>query len=212
VVAALAALNFFATANTGDPQSYVIGSAPGQVNSDRLNLRALPSYQVGATEIDAEKVFLTTAVLIHLLRHQVPWDKRAKEWGKEIEGLRRLYEKNEAKKEEDRGFYESAANLMTSFLLSTLDPRVAIGWSGEDAARLWTFLSNEPEHVNEVTGRLAKKFMSNEPKGSLELGDSMVKLTTFDFGKWCPAGEQFTRGEFLRFAWSNLYARCHNRI
>ncbi len=212
VVAALSALNFFSKANTGDPQSYVIGSTPGPINSEQMSLRELPSYYLGESEVDAEKVFLTTAVMIHLLRHQVPWDKRAKEWGKEIEGLRRVYEKSEAKKDEDRAFYESAANLMTSFLMSTLDPRATVGWSGEDAARLWNFLSNDAAHVNDITSRLAKKFIGNEPKGSLELGNSMIKLTTFDFGKWSPPGDQFSRGEYLRLVWSNLFARCVNRL
>ena len=212
VVGALTALNFYASANTGDPQSYVIGSVPGVIKSEHLNLGEMPTYRVGDAEVDAEKIFLTTAVLVHLLKHQVPWDKRAKEWGKEIEGLRQLYQGNEARKEEDRARYENAANIITTFLMSTLDPRQTIGWSGTDATRLWTYLSSEPSYVADVTARLAKKFMSSEPKGALELGESSIKLTTFDFGKWCPAGDQFSRGEYLRHAWSQLFSRCNDKL
>jgi hypothetical protein len=92
--------------------------------------------------------------------------------------------------------------------MSTLDPTSAKGWSGDDALRLWTFLSNDVAAVNDVSARMAKKFLGNEPKGVLELGDTALKLTTFDFGKWCPAGNQFSRGEYLRFVWSQIYAKC----
>jgi hypothetical protein len=211
VVAAFSALNFFTKANTGNPQSYVIGSTPGTVNSEQMNLRQLPGYSVDQEEIDAEKVFLTTAVLIHLMRHQIPWKKRAREWGKEIEGLRRIYEKSEVRKDEDRAHFDSAANIITNFLMSTIDPTAAKGWSGDDAMRLWTFLSNDAASVNDVSGRMAKKFMGSEPKGTLELGDTVLKLTTFDFGKWCPEGDQFSRGEYLRGAWSQIYAKCATR-
>lgn len=208
IVGALSALNFFTKANTGNPKSYVIGSTPASVNSEQMNLRDLPSYTVDDTEIEAEKVFLATAVLIHLLRHQIPWNKRAKEWGKEIEGLRRMYEKSEVAKEEDRAHYEAAANNLTSYLMSSLDPHSAKGWSGEDAAKLSNFVSNETAAVSDVSARMAKKLFGNEPKGVLELGDTILKLTTFDFGKWCPEATQFSRGEYLRFVWSKLYSRC----
>src|ERR1044072_4201096 len=208
VVAAFSALNFFTKANTGNPQSYVIGSTPGSVNSEQMNLGQLPAYSIDNEDIQPERVFLTTAVLLHLLRHQVPWNKRAREWGKEIEGLRRLYEKSEVRKDEDRAHFESAANVITTFLMSTLDPTSAKGWSGDDALRLWTFLSNDVAAVNDVSARMAKRFIGNEPKGVLELGDTVLKLTTFDFGKWCPAGDQFSRGEYLRFVWSQIYNKC----
>jgi len=208
VVAAFSALNFFTGANTGNPQSYVIGSTPGKVDSEQMNLGQLPVYSIDNEDIEAEKVFLTTAVLVHLLRHQIPWNKRAKEWGKEIEGLRGIYEKSEVRKDEDRAHFESAASTITTFLMSTLDPNSAKGWSGEDAMRLWTFLSNDVASVNDVSARMAKKFMGSEPKGVLELGSTALKLTTFDFGKWCPEGDQFTRGEYLRFVWSQIYAKC----
>jgi hypothetical protein len=211
VVAAFSALNFFANANTGNPQSYVIGSTPGNINSEQMNLGQLPSYTVDNENVDAERVFLTTAVLIHLLRHQIPWNKRAREWGKEIAGLRRLYEKSEVKKDEDRAHFESAANTITTFLMSTLDPNIAKGWSGEDASRLWTFLSNDAAVVSDVSGRMAKKFFGDEPKGTLELGDMALKLTTFDFGKWCPDGDQFSRGQYLRHVWSHIYDKCTNK-
>lgn len=211
VVAALSALNFFTKANTGDPQSYVIGSSPGKINSEQMNLGQLPSYSVDDEEVDAQKAFLSTAVLLHLLRHQIPWTKRAKEWGKEIEGLRRIYEKSEVRKDEDRAHFDNAANIITNFLMSMLDPNAAKGWSGDDAIRLWTFLSSDAASVSDVSGRMAKKVFGNEPKGTLELGDTALKLTTFDFGKWCPEGDRFSRGEYLRFVWSQIYTKCTSK-
>jgi hypothetical protein len=211
VVAALAALNFFSMSNMGGQQTYMIGASTGDLDSGKMNLRQLPPYKLspndGADEIDPERVFLASAVLRHLLLHQIPWDARAKGWSG-IEGLRNLYKDNESKKIADRTHYNIAANLLTSFMVSLLDPRMTVGWSGTDAAKLHELLSDTPEVVKETGAQLAKKFgFSKEAKGTLSLGNSSVKVSTVEFGEWCPPIGQFTRGEYLRFVWSQLFTR-----
>jgi hypothetical protein len=46
----------------------------------------------------------------------------------------------------------------------------------------------------------------------LELGDSALRVSTFEFGAWCPESADFTRGEYLRLVWSNLLALAHKRM
>ena len=47
--------------------------------------------------------------------------------------------------------------------------------------------------------------------GSLSLGQSLLKVSTKQFGKWCPTSAAFTRGEYLRFVWSKLYERIQDK-
>lgn len=211
-VAALAALNFFAASNTGNPQSYVIGASTDGLNSEKMSLSQLPKYQInqGTEEIDPEKVFLATAILHHLLLHQIPWDIKAKQWSG-IEGLRAIYQNNESKKEDDQGHYYEAARLIASAMINVVDPRATIGWSGDDAKQLWSFISSDLAIVKEVSSKMAKKLMSKEAKGSHTLGQSSLKVSTVEFGEWCPSGDQFSRGEYLRYVWSHLFGRTQER-
>ena len=212
VVAALAALNFFSVSNTGNPQSYLIGASTGDLASGRMNLHQLPQYRLshdgGGDEIDPERVFLATSVLRHLLLHQIRWETRAKDWT-DIEGLRGIYKDNESKKVADYAHYKEAFILLDRFLGSVIDPQLTRGWSGADAAQLYELLSDDPRTVKELSAKLAKKMLglSKEAKGSLSLGHSSIKVTTFDFGEWHPAAGQFGRGEYLRYVWSQLYNR-----
>ena len=214
VVAALAALNFFSASNTGNPQSYMIGASTNDLNSEKMSLRQLPQYRIspndGGDEIDPEKVFLATSVLYHLLLHQIRWEIEAKRWSG-IEGLRRLYQNNEGKKITDYENYSRAANLLTRFMASLVDPRVTIGWSGEDAAQLYGLVSDDPQILKDLGAKVAKKFgFGREAKGSLSLGQSSLKVSTVEFGEWSPPADQFTRGEYLRFIWSNLFKRSQD--
>jgi hypothetical protein len=213
VVAALAALNFFSVSNTGNPQSYMIGSSTGDLDSSKMNLHHLPPYKLsgndGGDEIDPEKVFLATALLHHLLRHQIRWEIEAKRWSG-IEGLRSLYKDNEAKKTADQSYYGSATTYLARFMMSLVDPRVTVGWHGSDAAQLYPLLSDDPAIVKDVSAKLAKKFgFGKEAKGVVSLGHSSLKVSTVEFGDWSPPGGQFTRGEYLRYVWSQLFARSH---
>lgn len=211
VIAAISALNFFSSANTGSPQSYVIGSSTNDLDSQKMRLRQLPVYRLsrndGGDEIDPEKVFLATAVLHHLLLHQIPWDKEAKRWSG-IEGLRNVYLNNEGRKVEDYSHYQAVGYFLAHSISSLVDLRVTIGWDGEDAAQLHRLLSNESQIINDISGKVAKKFgWTKEAKGTLALGHSMLKVSTVEFGEWHPPGNQFSRGDYLRYVWSNLFAR-----
>jgi hypothetical protein len=214
VVAALAALNFFSRAGTGSPESYVIPSSTESLDSEKMTLRDLPCYTVGQDEIDPEKVFLATAVMHHLVTKQIPWHLPARGFPKEIERLRKIYQDNESRKVDDHNRFQSASALLGKFLMTTIDPNPhhTVGWSTEDATRIEPYLSNEPASVKEITAKTAKKFMGKEAKGELDLGDSALRVSTFEFGAWCPESADFTRGEYLRLVWSNLLALAHKRM
>jgi hypothetical protein len=214
VVAALAALNFFSRAGTGNPESYVIPTSTADLNSEKMNLRDLPRYTTEHDEIEPERVFLATAVMNHLLTKQIPWDIPAKGWPKEIDRLRKVYQDNENRKVDDWKRFNAAAAVLAKFLMTTVDPdpQHTIGWSGEDATRLWPYLASDAGSVKEITAKTAKKLMSKEAKGELELGNSSMRVSTFEFGEWCPESADFTRGEYLRLVWSNLLARVQKRM
>lgn len=211
VVAAIAALNFFAGSGVSDAQSYTIGASTSGLDSQRLSLSQLPKYKLeqSGDEIDPEKVFLATAVMHHLLVQQIPWAGRAKSWNN-IEGLRALYAEDEARKETDRAAYFEAARLITISVQRLLDPQTTLGWNGEDARQLWNYLSADPRAVKDVGGRMGKKFMGKEAKGAQTLGRSSLKVSTFEFGEWSPPGDQFGRGDYLRHIWSQLYTRAQD--
>lgn len=212
VIGALAALNFFATQNAGSAQSYFIGSSSDNVDSKRLSLSQLPKYSLGpdGDEIDPEKVFLATAILHHLLLHQIRWEIPAKSWSG-IEGLREIYRNNESKKIEDQSHYSYAANLIAKSMRNILYPGETLGWSGEDAERLSKILSGSPPDVAEITEKMAKRFFGSEAKDSLVLGQSAIKVSTVEFGKWAPLKDRFSRGEYLRHVWSNLFVRAKDQ-
>lgn len=214
VVAALAALNFFSRAGTGNPESYVIGASSPDLDSEKMSLRHLPRYSAGEYEIEPEAVFLSSAVMHHLVTNQIPWDIPARGWPKEIKRMREVYQDNENRKIEDWKKFNVAANLFAKFLDTTIDPNPehTVGWSGEDVAKIRPFLSSDPHSLKEITAKTAKKLTSREARGELELGNSSIRVSTFEFGDWCPATADFTRGEYLRLVWSNLYARTKKRM
>ncbi|HEV7398394.1 MAG TPA: hypothetical protein VGN86_17915 [Pyrinomonadaceae bacterium] len=214
VVAALGALNFFSRAGTGNPESYVIPTSTSELNSEKMALRDLPRYSAGQEDVDPERVFLATAAMHHLLTKQIPWEIPAKGWPKEIDRLRKVYQDNENRKVEDWKRFSGAAAVLSKFLMTSVDPdpHHTIGWSGEDAARLWPFLADDANSVKEITAKTAKRLMSREAKGELELGNSSMRVSTFEFGEWCPESADFTRGEYLRLVWSNLMGCVQKRM
>ena len=214
VVAALAALNFFSRAGTGNPESYVIPTSSAELNSEKMSLRDLPCYMAGVDEVDPERVFLATAVMHHLVTKQIPWHIPAKGFPKEIERLRQVYQDNENRKLEDCKKLQSAAALLAKFMMTTIDPNPqhTIGWSGDDASRIRPYLSSDSHSLKEITAKVAKKFLGKEAKGELELGDSSIRVSTFEFGAWCPDTAEFTTGEYLRLVWSNLLNRMQKRM
>jgi hypothetical protein len=208
VIAALTALNFFAGSKAGGDDSYVIGTSTESLNSRKMHLHDLTQYTIGSKRIDPEKVFLTTAILRHLLVHQIRWELEAKRW-ESIDSLRRFYLLNEQNKENDRFLYSKTAKLLADFMLSLVDSRETIGWAEEDAGEIRKLLSDQPNDVEEMTKKLSKRgwLHGNEAKEAIVLGKSSVKVSTFEFGEWCPPGDNFTRGEYIRFVWSKLFTK-----
>lgn len=127
--------------------------------------------------------------------------------------MRDVYQDNENRKVADWNKFNEAANLIAKFLDTTIDPSPehTVGWSGEDVAKLRPYLSRDTHSLKEITAKTAKKFASKEAKGELELGSSSIRVSTFEFGEWCPDTADFTRGEYLRLVWSQLYARAQKR-
>lgn len=210
-VAALSALNFFANAGGGNKNSYLIGSSNSALNPERLRIGQLPTYRVGPTEVDPEKLYLTGGLLCHLLQHQIPWSKDAQTWPKEFESLRAVYLKDTMRQNLDWENFKHAAQLLSQALIAPIHPQQTIGWHADDIQDLWGLLSNEPQAIQSVQARLAKKgFFSKEAAGVNTLGHSSIKITTFDFGQWCPPRDKFTRGRYLRHVWNELYNRCQS--
>lgn len=213
VVSALAALNFFARANTGSQKSYVIGSSLYDVPADDMRLSHLPSYRVGGAEVDPEKVFLATALLHHLVVHQIPWQNvRASVRDFEI---CRFYDGKESRVNFDHPNFVEALRLIANSLNSLIQENRELaptGWNGADRQEMWKYLASDQASVADVEKKLAKKWFGGEARGANTLGGSAAKFTTVDFGKWCPAGDQFTRGEYLRHVWNEILTRCQTQL
>lgn len=213
MVSALAALNFFARAGTGNEKSYVIGSSAADVPAEDMRLSHLPSYQVGGTEIDAEKVFLASALMNHLVINQIPW-QNVRASVKDFE-LCRFYDDKEQRVGVDQPSFTEALRLISNSLVSLVRENTGdnpTGWNNRDAQEMWKYLSPDPVSVKDVENKLGKKMFGSEAKGENVLGMSTVKFTTQDFGKWCPAGDQFTRGEYLRTVWNKISDRCQTQL
>jgi hypothetical protein len=212
-VGAIAALNFFSQAKTGTPNSYVIGSANFDIPQEDMRLGHLPSYKIGTKEIDAEKVLLSIAMANYLILHQIPWNK-VHESAKDFK-LCAYYDNRALQKENDLAFYQESLRVISASIKNLVRPhndQSPTGWSGEEEYQLNKFLSSESHHISEIKANLGKKFMSKEAKGSNKLGLSEVKFTDADFGAWCPEGDQFTKGDYLRYVWQQIYLRCTNQL
>lgn len=208
VVAALAALNFFSEAHTGDKDSYVVGTTPGQIASNAMSLQNLPTYRVSGIDLEPEKLFLATAATTFLLLTAIPWSKTVGAWGKECPVLHGHYDGNDDRKDTDLNYYRNATDLLGAFVMTTLDRTQTIGWDGEDAIGLRPYFSSDPQLQEDLFKSVQKRFGSSEAKGLLTLRDSALKLTTFDFNRLCQLDKGFTRGEYLRHMWSQLFNRC----
>jgi hypothetical protein len=216
MVAAVAALNFFAQAGSGDKNSYIIGSSNYEVPQENMRLAHVPSYRIGKeVEIDAEKVFLATALTCHLIRHRIPWNlihENAKDFR-----ICDYYDKRSGQAATDRGFYENSIRIMTGLVDSLIYPHqenFPTGWSLDELQQIRRYLDdNASSSVTlEIKNNMGKKFMRSEAKGANVLGQSESKFTDADFGAWCPPHDQFTRGEYFRHIWLEVYRRCQTRL
>lgn len=213
VVAALAALNFFSLANTGNQKSYVIGSSTEDVPAEDMRLSHLPSYKAGGVEIDGEKVMLASALLNHLVRHQIPW-QNVRASIKDFQ-LCKFYEDKENRIEPDETNFAEALRLISISLQNLVrgnHENFPTGWSSRDALEMSKYLASDPISISDVEKKLAKKLFGSEAKGLVMLGNSAAKFTTQDFGKWCPPGDQFTRGDYLRYVWDKIFDRCQTQL
>ncbi len=216
VVAALAAIRFFSDSPLGERDSYLIPTSAKGMEPDKIRLHNLPIYTVTGKDgngisvaVDPERVFLSTGILYHLVRHQIPWSIEAKRWSG-IEGLHKRYGVNDAEKEGDHSHYEEATKLMSKFISSLIDPQLAKGWKDEDEKKVKYLLSDDLSNINEITERLSKRYKfsrDKEAKEPLLLGESSIKVSAAEFGEWIPKEEKFTRGDYLRVAWSNLFTK-----
>ena len=217
VAAAVAALNFFANkTNAGRRGEYIVGSGARDIEQDTMKLRDLPTYRVGNQEIDAEKVFLASALAHHLVLHQIKWDN--------VRGAVReqkicqFYDRRPNQAETDLTLFREAMRALGNSLLSLIPTHhinQPTGWSGDDYADIERLLANVGScGYEEVELNLSRNWRGN-PKGENRLGTASVKFTTFDFGKWCPGGEAvftgnatFTRGEYFRYVWQKIYSEA----
>jgi hypothetical protein len=217
VVAAITALNFFAKANSGDSSSYVIASSNREVKTEDMKLSDLPLYEVGQREsIEPEKVFLATALVNHLVMHQIPWDKMRGGKG-EMQFCKRYDGKDESQITADKAYFQKALNLIQQsiqILLKGHEEPFPTGWSPEILAELKKYFSANESEINEVKSRLEKK--SNwrpwaDDKGPNRLGESLAKFNSFEFSDWCPSGD-YTNGDYLRFVWNKVYQKCEQQL
>lgn len=213
IVAAIAALNFFSGSRGGGINTYSIASSDFEIPQETMRLFHLPSYRVGDAEIDPEKVFLASALTNHLVIHQFPWDK-IKESAGDFK-LCAFYESRMNQKDQDQGYFSEALRIIASSIGCLVRPhseQFPTGWSNEDAVELWNYLSAEPDRIAKVQLNLERKFMSKRAKGTSKLGISEAEFTTFDYGEWCPDGDQFTRGEYLRHVWRSVHGKCATQL
>jgi hypothetical protein len=210
IVAALSALNFYSGNHDTDnvSQSYVIGSSTRKDQDQGVRLNDLPQYSVGSNYyIDAEKVVLATAALRHLLVHQIPWHTAAATWPKELKRLKEYYRVHPDSEDLDRPLYQQVASILARSIQELVNPQSALGWSGQDYNQIFPLLSDDARVIADLTDKFNHKLMSSEAKGEVLLGHSRLKISMKEFGQYAPQGNEFTRGEYLRFVWSELLKR-----
>lgn len=211
VAAAITALNYFAGNRVGGGQSYSLASGGSDMAPSVLRLSDLPVYLVGGQPIDAEKVFLATAVLIHLLKYQIDWNSDARGWSDDPGGLRRLYQLDPARQERDRLAYAQALDLIRDIMVDMVSPDRTLGWNPDIRADLDKLIA--PGVENTVIERMKRRTRlfglaaENAPQEALRFGRVKAELTSFDFYGWTPPPE-FKRGDYARLVWANVFARA----
>jgi hypothetical protein len=211
VVAAVAALNFYSGAHDTDQQSksYMIGSSTHKDLDSGMRLNDLPQYAIAnGFYVDAEKVFLATAALKHLLTHQIPWDASSTNFPKELKKLKDYYQSHPENEYADKVQYRQALGNISSSIAALLARNVSLGWTYDDFTQLYPLLSDDTGTVADLTHKFHHKVMSVEAKGEVALGQSRLKISTKEFGNYFPEGSEFSRGEYLRFVWHELLRRA----
>lgn len=206
VVGAISALNFFSGTIQGRNQgNYLIPTSTHTVGKT-IHLHDLPRYASVRFPVDPERVVLSTAILRHLVTHQIPWDQDIRRWTG-IDRLKAVYA-NEVRKNDDRVRYAEALKIIEQFLTDFVDGRKTKGWADDDLRQVTTFFADDALSVEAMLEKTRKKgLFGNQPRAPLTIGNSSVKVTSGEFGTWAPAGAEFTRGAYLRHVWNQLYNR-----
>jgi hypothetical protein len=208
VVAALAALDFFSATNPKQ-SGYIVGTSTPTLESGQMRLSDLPQYRVREVDIDPERAFLATAIMYHCVLHEVTWNVAVAQWNKKsLPALKEYYGRDENKKNEDRLHFFNAANYLFNFVAALVFPDRTMGWSVDAANALSRFLSHEESLYRSIRTKMEKKSLFNDrAKEPLSLGQSQIDVTAFDFGRWTPPNKEFTRGEYMRHIWHQLYTK-----
>jgi hypothetical protein len=212
VVAAIAALNFYAGGHDSDShlKSYVAGSSTRKDLDSGMRLSDLPVYTIAkGFDVDAEKIFLATAALRHLLVHQIPWDASAANFPKELKKLKDYYQSHPENEYADKIEYQQAMRILCSSIYAVLARDLSLGWTYDDFNQIGPLLFDDPATVADLTDKFHHKVMSSEAKGEVVLGQSRLKISTKEFGNIHPEGTEFSRGEFLRHVWNELLKRAY---
>jgi hypothetical protein len=152
----------------------------------------------------------------HFLAQIIPWDL-IEGWQGPMDHLRKFYEDNPGRKEEDPRVIPEAANLLSQFLSSVLSPLTTYGWEGTDAAQLNLFLSDEKAVYQKLQKRMKVGWIGKEAKQPVELGSSEIRISIPEMFKMWPSngsspdGQAFTRGDYLRFVWNQLVTKCQTQ-
>lgn len=217
VIAALQALEFFSNENGAKPGLIKITRLAKTGNPARLRLRDLPNYEIASTSIDPERVFLSSALMRHFLAQIIPWDLPIDGWQGWMDHLRTFYNDNPGRKEEDPRAFPEIANLLSGFLSSILNPKSTCGWEGTEAAQLHPFLSDDEEVYRSLQNKMKGGFWGLKASRPIEFGSSEIQISIPQMGKlWpfngvSPDGQSFTRGDYLRFLWTELVTRCQTQ-
>lgn len=208
-VGALAALNFFSGREPRTTEdSYLVGSAEDEIQSETVRLSHLPTYKADAAEVDPEAVLLATSLLPHLILQQLPWDRMGEATGRFR--LADAYARANLRADAEHAAFRESLDLLEGFLRSLVEPETPqrpTGWADGDRREIEHLLTSD------AVGRNMEKkgILSRKAKGANALGRTFVEFTTEDFREWCPGSPHLTRGEYLRFVWNEIYSRCRRR-
>lgn len=208
IVAALTALNFFSGTEVCQKKNYGLANGTPTMQSQAIQFLDLPLYKIGDTVINPEEVVLATSVLIHLLKHQIPWGFDARDWPAEIGGLRKTYQMNANRQQADQIGFQSAMNLLNQFLGETFGQDQTLGWHADLTGLIGAIAADGSNAL--VIEKMKEKrswggmIGTNKPQEPIRMGNSIVEILTRDFFNWV-IGDEFSRGDYARFVWSKIF-------
>lgn len=219
IVAAIAALNFFGESVTprGEHEIYTIASSTENLNPQSMNLYELPIYKLNhRTPIDPERAYLASAIARHLIIHQINWELKGSGFS-EAFAIRKVYEKDETRKNRDKEAFDKASALMIKFIRSTVSNDEAQkwetrGWSPDVAKELTELLATDKKGYENVQEKLKKSGVWGKlwKSDANLLGQSKVILDSHEFASWSVPNSTFNRGDYWRYIWSRVYSKIES--